>query len=127
MTDLTPAQHAYRALDFITANPQLWDQAHWCGTSMCIAGWIVTLNGDRYTYAGQLLNGSGADIEDRATELLGAQWPQDLDNPEIGRFLFESANTLEDLTAIISYLFGPRPANVPAPPNQYRAPIVVEV
>lgn len=36
-----------RTLDHIKTNPDTWDQAEWCGTAQCFAGWAITLAGAR--------------------------------------------------------------------------------
>jgi hypothetical protein len=36
-----------QTLNYIKDNPETWEQANWCGTSQCFAGWAVTLAGMR--------------------------------------------------------------------------------
>lgn len=85
--------------EFITANPERWDQEVWamrsgCGTTHCIAGWtvvhasITVAFGQDRVWADQ--TSDGRLIEDVARELLGLTFCE-------AECLFWPDNTLEDL------------------------------
>jgi hypothetical protein len=88
-----------------------------CGTTACLAGWIVTLSGyavnrDGVVYA--VGDGTRARMADHvdvvATDLLGIEYD------EAHRLFMETP--LEDLPAVMAEIFGPRPSDTAAPTSE---------
>lgn len=116
---------AHATLDQIDAHPEIWNQASWCGTAKCFAGWAVELSGERVTSWGEV---NGVHVAERAAQLLGfaseaqldvaglaATYPngepdEDDGGPEWE--LFSACNTREDLGRLVAEIFGPRPEPV---------------
>jgi hypothetical protein len=121
-----------QTLERIKNNPETWDQANWCGTAQCFAGWAVTLAGMRANILretvavddmpNELATAVGPDVEEisvreAAVIALGIadvelpdvddEWP-DVE-PELisaASVLFYSGNTLEDLEQYVAELCG---------------------
>lgn len=124
MSELKPnAELAWRALDAAKANPDHFDMNLWaatpdqsgsvglddlqgsqCGTTACLAGWVVAVSGYRATRGGVVLNGDGTewhyDLQSFAATLLGITFS------ESEELFFAENETVEHVTARI---FGPRP------------------
>lgn len=120
-----------QTLEYIKDNPETWDQAEWCGTAQCFAGWAVTL-------AGMSLNGFGdVEVDSMPSEMASAVNPDievltvreaaiialgiaDSDLPDVddewpevepelisaASVLFHSGNSLEDLEHYVAELCG---------------------
>ena len=121
-----------QTLRYIKDNPEGWEQANWCGTSQCFAGWAVTLAGMRANLLketvavddmpNELAAAVGPDVmeitvREAAIIALGIadcelpdvddEWPDD--EPELisaASVLFYSGNTLEDLECYVADLCG---------------------
>lgn len=74
-----------QTLAHIEANRELWDNNSWRnrkapgGTTYSFPGWVVTLNGDKWSENGSFLvlpDGREKFVTDRAQELLGLTRPQ---------------------------------------------------
>lgn len=51
MTENFNVDLAFRTLDAIKKNPEVWDQGSWrCGSGMCFAGWAAMLTGAKWVY-----------------------------------------------------------------------------
>ncbi len=91
------------AMAQIEMHPETWDQRYWqdrtaCGTTYCLAGWMATLDGQKWvaTRRAGLLEGPGGrprHLSDWACSVLD---PQDVRNVDA---LFSASNTLGDLRA----------------------------
>src|SRR4051812_2770494 len=121
-----------RTLNHIKDNPETWDQANWCGTSQCFAGWAVTLAGMH----ANILNETVA-VDDMPNDLAAAVGPDvekisvreaaiialgiaDIELPDVddewpdvepelisaASVLFHSGNTLEDMEYFVARLCG---------------------
>ena len=116
MNDAKPnAELAYRVLDRIDAQPELWRQAWYftrteCGTAACFAGWACLLSGEEpdYDYADEeehaetCYTRSDRDAHGLATELRRI-------NPDSAALLFSGANSRHGLQLLVEEFFGPRP------------------
>ena len=94
-----------KTMQFIKDNPEKHDQARWCGTAQCFAGWATSLEGytervywDRHPSSSYLVvNGNDVHVEDLARKLLG------LTRREADQ-LFDADNTREDLELMVKDL-----------------------
>lgn len=128
------AELAYKVLDHIDAHPEQWNQGRWygadpeCGTTACFAGWAVALSGHDVTLGEQTEDGHQAwsAIDGDEDALVGVVAAEDLGitdltepcrlcdincdetNP-VGKALFTSYNSREDLGRLVAEIFGPRP------------------
>lgn len=114
-------RRAYRVLDFIEAHPKKHDQTMWvnvtgrdvlpeavddCGTTGCVAGWTVLLEGLTIYHYDRVHNSSewaGLGLVPRvAADLLG------LDDEEMHDLFYDAAD-LPEVRKAVTEIFGPRP------------------
>ncbi len=125
------ARAAYEVLDRIDADPKSWVQGTWwCNTGGCFAGHRVVMSGEKLRTvdsSGHLVEiiyrtEAGAEIADRAAQLLGFptadaldDYTWDEDGAILSGTLFSGSNDRRDLGRYVEAIFGPRPADMPVP------------
>lgn len=94
-----------KTMQFIKDNPEKHDQAQWCGTAQCFAGWATSLEGytermyrdGRPSMSYLVANGRNVHAAELAAQLLG------LTGDEADR-LFDGGNTIEHLELMVKDL-----------------------
>lgn len=115
---------AYEVLDYIDANPQLWEQTSWyketeCGTTGCFAGWGVLLAGGKgmSDQTALLPDGTRHFFPDAADIVLGIE--------DVNHYMYDAALTREELGVAVAEVFGPRPPAIRTEDEMRRGDLVL--